>query len=44
MLQKSPFMFRVNRGKKNVRLGLFYDLWGTGVPQGYIIRPTLFED
>ena len=35
MLQKSPFMFRVDRGKKNVSLVLFYDFRGTGVPQGY---------
>ena len=37
-------MFRVDRGKKNVSLVLFYDFRGTGVPQGYKIRPTLFED
>ena len=41
MLKKSPFMFRVDRGKKSVSLVLFYDFMGTGVPQGYIIRPTL---
>ena len=37
-------MFRVDRGKKNVSLVLFYYFRGTGVPQGYKIRPTLFED